>query len=216
VTSNVDRNTGTNPSGKGDSEGWLWREGVFYEIYNSIVTSNESTMTSNECFEVDDTEGPDTVNAMQANDDPAADKGSDPLASYASSNVIACSEALKLNAFSPDNDGFNLAVWLAGGDGTAAIPLNNNTNNVVLTGADIPAVSLLDGGVGTRAYRTLELIQDSIGAEVFVQPDDLFDVSTLPERLPAFFSAPDYLGGASVNDDWLAGWTVGLDTALVP
>ena len=205
VTSNVAMNAGTNPSSKGDAEGLLFREGAHFELYNSIVTSNEVAMTSNECFELEDTEGPQTVDAAQAG------------ISIAKSNIIACSEPLKLAA-DVSNAGFDLAVWLAGGDGSAEVPTNDNSNNVVVD-VNLPAM-LLDGGVGTRAYRTLELLTDSTGAQIFDQSGttsaggtgQLFDVSTVSE----FFETPTYLGGASVTDDWLEGWTVGLSEPLVP
>src|SRR5690606_31011997 len=66
VTSNVTENTGTNPTSKGSAEGLLFREGAHFELYNSIVTSNELTMQSHECFELEDTEGPETVDGAQA------------------------------------------------------------------------------------------------------------------------------------------------------
>lgn len=65
VTSGVDRNMGTSPSGKGDSEGVLLREGTFFELYNSIVTSNAAGMASNECLEIVDSEGPQTIDAAE-------------------------------------------------------------------------------------------------------------------------------------------------------
>ena len=68
---------------------------------------------------------------------------------------------------------------------------------------------LLDGGVGSRGYLTLDSIQDSTGAEVSV---DLFDAASLG----GIFKTPTYLGGAGTNDDWLAGWTVGLEGQLNP
>src|SRR5690606_6851717 len=39
VVTHVDVNTGTNPSSKGDAEGVLFREGAYFELYNSIITS---------------------------------------------------------------------------------------------------------------------------------------------------------------------------------
>lgn len=197
VTSNVTMNEGTNPSSKGDAEGLLFREGAFFELYNSIVTSNETTMRSHECFELEDTEGPETVDAAQAG------------ISIAQSNIIACSEALKLSADAANAD-FDLAVWLAGGDGSDGTPTNANSNNVVID-ANLPA-NLLDGGVNSRGYRTLDLLTDSTGAQVFDQAAQLADVAPISD----FFETPAYLGGASVGDDWLEGWTVGLSEQLVP
>src|SRR5690606_27854289 len=167
VTSNVDESAGTNPSSKGDAEGLLFREGAFFELYNSLVTSNEPTMQSNECFELEDTEGPETIAAAKAG------------VSIAKSNIIACSEALKVGADAA-NAGFDLAVWLAGGDGSAEVPTNDNSDNVVVD-ANLPA-NLLEGGVGTRGYLTLDLLTDSIGAQIFDQsgttaPGQLFDAA---------------------------------------
>jgi hypothetical protein len=198
ITSNVDANAGTNPTSKGDSEGPLYREGVFFEMYNSLITSNDPLMASNECLELDDTEGPETV--------AAAKNGT----SKASSNLIACSEPLKVG-LDPANAGFDLAVWLNGGDGSATTPTNTNTNNVVVDTALLPA-NLIDGGVGTRGYLTAASLTDSASTVVFDQATQLFDVSTLG----SIFETPTYLGGANAGDDWLAGWTVGLSGALVP
>src|SRR5690606_6788289 len=168
-TSNVSENAGTNPSSKGSAEGLLFREGAFFELYNSLVTSNDPTMQSNECFELEDTEGPETIDAAQAG------------VSIAKSNVVACSEPLKVGA-DPANADFDLAVWLDGGDGSAQVPANDNTNNVVV-GMNLPA-QLLEGGVGSRGHLTLDLVTDSTGAQLFDQsgvaaPGQLFDVAPI-------------------------------------
>ena len=203
ITSNIDENGGINATSKGDSEGVLFREGAYFQMYNSIVTSNAVNMASNECVELDNTEGPQTIAAAQAN------------TSKASSNVIACGEALKVsNAV----DTFNLGNWLAGG-GAADTPANNNVNNVVITGADIPAQSLIVGGVGTRGYLTAATISDAVGSAIFDQAADLTTVTTLltgEDAADTFFETPTYLGGANAGDDWLAGWTVGLSAPLNP
>jgi hypothetical protein len=213
ITSNVDRDIpqdqpqASNPSSKGDSEGWLFREGVFFEIYNSIVTSYAADMASNECFEIDDTEGPDTIDAAERNNSAdIATVGSDPTASYARSNIIACSEALK-QGIDAANAGFDLGAWLAGGSGT-----NANANNFVFTGADIPLASLIqDLGTGTRAYLTADTLTDALGGEIAIEAHD---VTSLPDG--DFFGAPTYIGGAATGDNWLEGWTVGLDLPLTP
>jgi hypothetical protein len=197
ITSNVDESAGTNPSSKGSSEGPLFREGAFFEMYNSIVTSNEAAMASNECLELDDTEGPDTIDAAQDG------------TSIAISNLIACGEPLLIGADAA-NTGFDLAIWLAGGDGSAQIPANANANNVVES-TNLPA-NLIDGGVGTRGYLTLDLLTDSTGAQLFDQATQIYD----PSGLGSIFELPAYLGGANAGDDWLSGWTVGLTDPLVP
>ena len=140
--------------------------------------------------------------------------------SIASSNLIACSEALKVSTQvdandnpidTADNEAFDLAVWLAGGDGSAGTPTNTNTNNVVVDGALLPA-ALVDGGVGTRGYLTADSLEDLNGTVVFDQATQLFDAADLG----GIFTTPTYLGGANAGDDWLAGWAVGLSEALNP
>lgn len=202
VTSNVDENAGTNPSGKGDSEGPLYREGAFFEMYNSLVTSYATSMASNECLELDDSEGPQTIDAAQAG------------TSIASSNVIACSEATKAGTDAA-NAGFDLVNWLAGGGANAQTPANGNTNNVLITGADVAASaigSVLEGTAGSRAYLTAASIQNGAGTQVFDQSTQLFDVS----GLGSIFKTPTYLGGANSGDNWLDGWTVGFDKPFNP
>lgn len=202
ITSNIDSGGGSNPSSKGDAEGPLFREGAFFEMYNSLVTSNRTGMASNECLEIEDTAGPQTIDAAQAG------------TSIARSNLVACSEALKVTIGTSSggaNTGFNLAVWLAGGDGSALMPVNSNTNNVVVTGADLPA-SLIVGGSETRGYLTAASLTNAGSTAVFDQATQLFNAATLG----SFFETPAYLGGANEGDDWLDGWTVGLDAALTP
>ena len=207
IVTSVDEDAGLNPSSKGDAEGPLFREGVFFEIYNSLITSNELDMSSNECFEIANSDGEETIDAAQDG------------TSIASSNLIACSEATKASPREDSNDlcidavdncDFDTAVWLAGGNGTAAVPNNGNVNNVV-EATNLPA-GLTVGGVGTRDYRTAALLTDSMGAEIFNQATQLFDAA----GLGGIFVTPTYLGGASEADDWLAGWTVGLTEDLIP
>lgn len=202
VTSGVKQNAGINATSKGDSEGPLFREGVYFQMYNSIVTSNAVGMASQECLELDDSEGPQTIDAAQAK------------ISKASSNLIACSEATKTSRPDPGpNTDFDLINWLAGGtEGDANTPKNDNVNNVILAPGKIPAQSLIVGGVGTRGYKTATALTNADGTAVFDQATQLTDVSAVD----AFFEAPTYLGGANAGDDWLAGWTVGLSAPLNP
>ena len=205
VTSNIDENAGTNPSGKGDSEGPLFREGAYFEMYNSLVTSNATSMASNECLELDDSEGPQTIDAAQAG------------TSIAKSNVIACSEPLKAGTGAFGNAGFDLSNWLAGGGINAQTPANSNTNNVVFStgqlAADAGGSVLVDAGASARDHLTAASINDGAGNPVFNQSTQLFDVSTLGGST---FKNPTYLGGANATDNWLSGWAVGLDKALTP
>ena len=201
VTSNIDEGAGTNPTGKGDSEGPLFREGAHFEMYNSLVTSNDPMMASNECFELDDSEGPQTIDAAQDG------------TSIASSNLIMCSEATKAG-IDAANGAFDLDNWLAGGGANADTPANGNTNNVVVTGTDIPG-AVVDGGTGTRGYLTADSLEDINMNVVFDQASQLFDVAALG----GLFETPEHLGGASASSsdgDWLAGWTVGFSNPLTP
>ncbi|MFQ3201536.1 MAG: hypothetical protein ACI9SK_002271 [Zhongshania sp.] len=198
VTSDIKQDAGVNTTSKGDSEGPLFREGAYFQMYNSIVTSNAVGMESQECLELDNSEGPETINAAKAG------------ISKASSNVIACEEATK--ASGATKGAFDLVNWLAGGGINADTPANSNTNNVIITGIDIPAQSLIVDGVGTRDYRTAATITDANGVVIFDQATQLTDVS----GIDAYFTAPTYLGGATAGDNWLNGWTVGLSAPLNP
>lgn len=205
ITSNVDQGFGTNPSGKGDSEGPLFREGAFFEIYNSLITSNHLSMTSNECFELEDTEGPQTLDAAQAG------------VSRANGNLIMCSEAVKPGVINAANAGFDVNNWLAGGGINAATPANSNTNNVVVTGANIPGVVVV-GGVGTRGYQTAASLVNASSAVVFNQATQLFQVGPVNGLggIGGIFEQPNHLGAASASNNWPAGWTVGLTGTLTP
>jgi len=205
MTSNIDQNQGTSPSGKGDSEGVIFREGAFFEIYNSLITSNNVSMGSNECFRVEDTEGPQTIAAMKAG------------TSKASGNLIMCSEPLRVSIANAANAPFTnteLAAWLVN---NPAVPPNTNINNVIVPhatfspGLNIPGIVVV-GGTGTRGYQTAASLVDSGGNSVFNQATQLFAAATLG----SFFQTPAYLGGASASDDWPAGWTVGLTGTLTP
>jgi hypothetical protein len=204
VTSNIDENAGNQPSGKGDSEGPLFREGAFFEMYNSLITSSAVSMASNECLELADSEGPQTIDAAQAG------------TSVAKSNVIACSEPLKVSAGAFGNTGFDLGNWLAGGGVNAQTPANGNTNNVVFTtgqlAADAGGSVLVDAGASARDHLTAASINDGAGNPLFNQSTQLFDASTLG----SIFQKPAYLGGANATDNWLSGWAFGLDRALAP
>lgn len=199
VTSNIDTNGGTSPTSKGDAEGPLFREGAFFEMYNSLITSYEAAQASNECLEIEDTEGPQTI--------AAALDGT----SVAHSNLIVCGEAVKTtlcvvasgaSACTPFNPGFSFETWLS---------TEPNTNNVVESTL-LPA-PVLDTSTGERAYLTAASLTDSQGTVLF---DQAAQLATAEQGLPDGFEDPSYLGGANAEDDWLAGWVVGLDLPLTP
>lgn len=201
VTSGVDRNAGSFPSSKGDSEGVLFREGTFFELYNSIITSNTADMASNECFEIDDTEGPETVAGAIAG------------WSAAASNLIACTEALK-EGVDPANSAFSLASWLE---------TDPNTNNIIIDGSatgTLPATILEGLATNPRAYITAAAFTDGNDAAITIP---VFDVTAVQDSFVAaaspalgdsgdssFFEEVDFIGAVSADNDWTAGWTVGL------
>ena len=202
VTTNVKTGQGIHPSAKGDSEGVLYREGTFFEMYNSIVTSSMDGMASNECFEIIDSEGPQTIAAAKAG------------WSVAASNFIACTEALK-QGVNPANSDFSLATWLQ----TAP-----NTNNVVVNGSvagSLPVTILQGLATNKRAYITAPAFADGNGTAINIP---VFDVTRLRDNFSAnavpalgnsgvssFFNEVNFIGAVSAGNDWTEGWTVGLD-----
>ena len=201
ITSGVDTNQGTFPTSKGDSEGPLLREGTQFELYNSIITSNAPGMASNECFEQDDTEGPETVDAMEAG------------ISVVKSTLVACSEAIKTGKVDPSNAGFNAKTWF-----TAA-----GNNNVVIDSSvtgGLPATVIKDLATNPRAYITAPAFSDGNTTAITVP---VFDVTTLSQNPSTttppvagsndFFDAVNFIGAVSEENDWVSGWTVGLTTS---
>lgn len=202
VTSNVKRNAGDSPSSKGDSEGPVFREGAIFEMYNSIVTSSADGMASQECLEIADTkDGPETVDFAELG------------WSAAASNFVACTEALK-QAVDPSNAAFSFATWLS----TAP-----NANNVVVNGSEAGSlpVTILEGlATNPRAYVTAAAFADgnttAINIPVFdvTQLEDDFEADAMPaigsSGSSSFFEEVDFIGAVSADEDWTAGWTVGL------
>ncbi len=198
VTSGVKKNEGTIPSPKDDSEGPLFREGTQFELYNTIITSNASGMASNECFEVDDTEGPTTVDNIEAG------------ISVAKSNLIACSESVKTGTLNPSNSTFNAKTWFT------AAGNNNLVIDSTVTGG-LPANILKDLATNPRAYVSLASMTDGNTAAITVPVTDVTKLSEKPSTTTApvagtndFFTAVDFIGAVSEADDWVSGWTVGL------
>lgn len=191
ITSNVDSNEGTAPSAKGDSEGSLYREGVYFEEYNSIITSNATGMASNECFEV---ESAQSIAGMQSG------------ISRASGNVYACTEAVKIAASS----GFNLRNWLV-----------SNGSVVIDSPANLPATVIKGlSPSNPTAYITAPTMTDANGNPINVTVFDVTRLqdnfaADAPPALGApgsssFFKAVDFVGAVKEGNDWVSGWTVGL------
>ncbi|WP_049722845.1 hypothetical protein [Gilvimarinus polysaccharolyticus] len=202
ITSNVDEGEGDDPSSKGDAEGVLFREGAHFELYNSIVTSSASGMSSNECFELDDSEGPQTIWA--------ATEGW----SVVHSTLLACTEATKVGV-DPANGAFDVDSWIASAGNTNNVVLDENTTGV------LPA-SVIDGlDSNPRAYITAASFSDGNGVTINVP---VYDVTMLQDSFEAgaapalgnagtssFFEAVDFIGAVSASNNWVAGWTTGLN-----
>lgn len=191
ITSNVDTNGGSAPSSKGDAEGPLYREGTYFEQYNSIITSNASGMASNECFE---TESAQTIAGINSG------------ISAASGNVIACTEALKVSS----SAGLDLRNWWL-----------SSGNAVVDASANLPATVIKDlSPSNPTAYITAPSLTDANGAAINVSVFDVTRLrdSFAADAAPAlgnsgsssFFESVDFIGAVKEGDDWVAGWTVGL------
>jgi hypothetical protein len=190
ITSNVDQDQGNFPTSKGDSEGPLFREGVFFEMYNSIITSNGDEMASNECLEI---VSPQTVASVQTDG-----------YSVASGNVIACTEALKT-----DDVGFDIEAWW-----TATNVVLDDTLN------ELPAIVIDGLASSNTAYVTADSLEDASSAPINVTVFDVttleddFDAQAVPATGAAdsssFFDAVDFIGAVKSGDDWVDGWTVGL------
>lgn len=197
VTNNVAKAQGTVPSPDGDSLGLLIREGFFIELYNSVVTSNGSGMSSKSLFTFNDTEGPQTI------------KGATDGWSTAKSNLFVGTAGVAQSKVDPINGAFTTAVWLA------AAP--NANNSIVNVTTQLPVTVLKDLITNDKAYLTLASIADASTAAIAIP---VFDVSKLADSFAAgavpavgtstFFTNPTHIGAASETNDWVSGWTVGL------
>ncbi|MEM1174589.1 MAG: hypothetical protein AAGI27_07225 [Pseudomonadota bacterium] len=218
ITSDVGEGTGTNPSSKGDSEGVLFREGAFVELYNSIVTSNSvvaGIYESDDCWEANDSEGPQTIDAIE-NGAGAAIEPAGGFSRFAS-NIIACNDAVESSPGSFANSAIDDAAMLT------LITQNNNTNNLIDgTGTEFASLVLNNDGAGNydRGYLTADSIEQTAGTVAFDQTTqlaDLNDAALFPTpAATGFFDTPTFIGAANTANDWIDGWTVGLDLPLTP
>ena len=191
ITSGVDTNAGTAPSSKGDAEGPLYREGTYFEQYNSIIVSNAPGMASNECFEIEHTQ---TIDGVKSG------------LSAASGNVVACTEALKVSS----SAGLDLRNWWT-----------SNGNAVIDTASALPANVIKGlSSSNPKAYITASAMTDANGTVVSVPVFDVsrlrdnFEAKAVPAvgnpGASSFFDAVDFIGAVKEGEDWVAGWTHGL------
>jgi len=191
ITSNIKANAGTAPSSKGDAEGPLYREGAYFEQYNSIITSNATGMASNECFEIESSQSVAGINSGF---------------SVASGNIIACTEGLKIAS----STGLNLRNWWTG-----------NGNAVIDTPANLPATLIKGlSPSNPTAYITAPAFSDANGTAITVPVFDVtrlrdtFAAAATPALgnpgSSSFFESVDFIGAVKEGDDWVTGWTTGL------
>jgi len=200
ITNNVAQNAGTVPSPDGNSLGILIREGMFIELYNSIVTANTTDMASRALFLFNDTTGPQTI------------QGAINGWTVAKSNVFAGTGGVTVSKLDPLNAAFNITNWFA------ATP---NTDNHIITATNqLPASIIKDLATNDKAYLTQATLADATTAAITVP---VYDVTVLTDEFSAgavpsvgaagvskFFTKPTHIGAAAEDNDWIAGWTVGL------
>lgn len=183
IITGADVNQGDFPTSKGDSEGPLFREGSYFEFYNSIVTSSASGAASNECFEV---ESPQTIAGMAA-------------INAAAGNVVACSEALKAS-------GFDLRSWWTNG-GNVVIDEANRLPAMLIDGLAANPRAYLTAATLSDATSA------PINVTIFdvTTLDDSWTAEAPPAiGSSSFFEEVDFIGAVKSGDDWVSGWTVGL------
>lgn len=200
ITNNLAQNAGTTPSPDGASSGLLVREGMFIELYNSIVTANTTGMASRALFTFNDTTGPQTIKA-------AIDGWT-----VAKSNIFVGTGGATVSKVDPSNSAFSLANWFA------AAP---NTDNQIINATNrLPASIIKDLATNDKAYLSLATMADATTAAITVPA---YDVSMLNDTFTAgavpavgatgiskFFTKPTHIGAASESNNWVSGWTVGL------
>jgi hypothetical protein len=191
IISAVNEGEGEYPTSKGDSEGPIFREGVYFEMYNSIITSNADNMTSNECLELTSAQ---TLASVETEG-----------YSVAHGNLIACSEPFKTDSASLD-----MVSWWTGADN---VVLDD-------TATELPA-AIIDGlDSSNTAYVTSATMEDASGNPVVVNVYDVtvlnddFDAQAVPAEGSTgdstFFDSVDFIGAVKAGNDWVAGWTTGL------
>lgn len=194
ITSNVDRNAGTAPTSKGDSEGPTYREGAFFELYNSIITSNDPAMASNECLDISSAQ---TIASVETDG-----------YSVASGNILACSEAI-IGGLT------NATTWWSA---TNALVTGASLPATVIDGlASSPTAYITAAGFTDASANPIAVTHyDASQLEDF--DSYVPGVSDPAQAAPAvgssgtssFFENAGFIGAVSSSDDWVAGWTVGL------
>ncbi|AFU98557.1 hypothetical protein [Simiduia agarivorans] len=108
------------------------------------------------------------------------------------STILACSETVKNAGASdlPAGSSFNTTAFFDA--------FSNNFR-------DTEAASVLDG------IFTADMLMASAAAGGGAITVNMTDVSTLPENADMFLENPSHFGAVTADDDWTAGWTLGLE-----
>jgi len=165
----------------GDAEGILLRLGARGQYSNVLVFSGygqaANSTGSNECLEIEDS----VTRAFAQNGE-----------TVFTNSVIACSEATRGSL----NNGDTIEQWVLNQSSSGA-SYGFNTNNVVITDAANPNLSILE----PRGFRTANYNASTDQTTI-----------TLPNGTTTV-QIPGRLGGVAADDDWTAGWTFGLRPA---
>lgn len=187
ITSGVTEDNGNFPTSKGDSEGPLFREGVYFEMYNSIITSNDVSMASNECLEIIS---------------PQSLQGVDDGVSLASGNLIACTEP-----FAGDLAG--IETWWTNND-NVVVQNANDLPAKIIEGLGSSKTAY----VTREPLQTADGTNITVNVYDVTALQDEFDSNAAPALGStgdsSFFENVDFIGAVKAGDDWVSGWTVGL------
>lgn len=185
IVTDVDVNQGEFPSSKGDAEGPLFREGAYFEFYNSIVVSSADGMASNECLEVESEQSLAGLASISA----------------AAGNVVACTEALKAS-------GFDLRSWWTNAGNVVVDEAER------LPATLIEGLGASNRRAYLTAPRFSDATNAPINVTVFdvttLNDDWAAQAPPAVGDSSSFFEPVDFIGAVKSGDDWVSGWTIGL------
>lgn len=188
LTSAVNEGEGEFPTSKGSSEGPLYREGVYFEMYNSIITSNADNMASNECLEIVSPQSVDGVTNGY---------------SVASGNLIACTEPFS-------GDVADIENWWTSSDNVVLQDTVNELPATIIEGLDASNTAY----VTADAFQDASGAAVTVNVYDVSALEDSFDAQAVPAvgttGDSSFFDDVDFIGAVKAGDDWVSSWTIGL------
>lgn len=189
IVTDVDAGQGQFPSTKGDAEGPLYREGSYFEQYNSITVASTATMASNECFEIESAQS-------------IAGIGSG--FSVARGNLVACSEALKAVS------SFNIRDWWT----TSGNVVVNEAARLPVTALKGLGAANPRAYITAPAFTDATGAAITVPVYDVTQLRDSWQARAVPAVGAAgsssFFQKVDFIGAVKDGQDWVSGWTTGL------